>query len=107
MNLHAAVKFVRWREEILYRVAWGIWLNGRRARWPERGIVAEADIPGCSPAKTPNGFSKNDFFALLHDLQPVAFANYREADSIGSIWNAWHALPSLPLVDTGQLLEQL
>ncbi|BEU77505.1 MULTISPECIES: iron-containing redox enzyme family protein [Enterobacter] len=43
----------------------------------------------------------------LEQLVQGTVSDYREEDIIGSIWNAWHALPSLPLVDAGQLLEQL
>ncbi len=43
----------------------------------------------------------------LEQLVQGIVSEYSEEDIIGSIWIAWHALPSLPLVDAGQLLEQL
>ncbi len=43
----------------------------------------------------------------LEQLAEGHIPEYREEHVIGSIWNVWHALPSQPLMDAGQLLEQL
>lgn len=43
----------------------------------------------------------------LEHLAEDRHSEHREEHVIGSVWQAWHALPSRPQVDAGQLLEQV
>jgi hypothetical protein len=43
----------------------------------------------------------------LEHIAEDRHSEHREEHVIGSVWQAWHALPSRPQVDAGQLLDQL